>query len=70
MIDIKKARLEKGMTQRELAKRVGVVPQQISNIELGYNMPSVQTAMLIGKELGINWVLIFDDAPERKAASQ
>lgn len=70
MIDIKKARLEKGMTQRELAKRVGVVPQQISNIELGYNMPSVQTAMLIGKELEIDWVLIFEDVPERKAAIQ
>lgn len=61
MIDLKEKRREARMTQVELAKAVGVVPQHISNIELGLFNPSVKTAMKIARILNFDWVLFFDD---------
>lgn len=51
MIDLKEKRREARMTQVELAKAVGVVPQHISNIELGLFNPSVKVANLFCKSI-------------------
>ena len=61
MIDLKKARTDKGITQQELADKIGVVRQTISNIECGFTRPSVEVAKLISAELGIDWTEFFDE---------
>ncbi len=59
MIDLKKIREEKGMTQQELADAVGVIRQTISNIECGLNVPSIATAKKIGEVLEIDWAKFY-----------
>lgn len=59
MIDLKKQRMEKGMTQEQLANKVGVVRTTISNIECGLMRPSVEVAKLIGAELEFDWTLFY-----------
>ena len=61
LINLKKVREEKGLTQNSLAKAVGVVRQTISNIECGLNAPSVGLAKKIGEVLEINWIEFFDE---------
>lgn len=60
MIDLKKARTEKGMTQEQLAEAVGVVRQTISNIECGLTLPSITNAQAIAQVLGLNWTDFFN----------
>lgn len=59
MIDLKKERLKKGMTQEQLGNEVGVVRQMISNIENGVCRPSVETAQSISKILNLDWTKFF-----------
>ncbi len=47
-----KARNEKNLTQKELAERSGVRQSNISRIERGNCVPSIQTLELIAKGLG------------------
>lgn len=60
MFDLKQKRINKGMTQEQLAKKVGVVRTNISNIECGYTRPSVDTAKLIADVLGFDWTEFFE----------
>lgn len=61
MINLKEKRKAAGMTQLELAEKVGVVHQHISNIECGSFKPSVTVAKEIARILGFDWVLFFED---------
>ena len=61
LINLKKKREEKGLTQNSLAQAVGVVRQTISNIECGLNAPSVELAKKIGEVLEFNWIEFFDE---------
>ena len=61
MIDLRKVRLERGMTQNELAKHAEVCRQNISNIECGLTHPSIYTAKKIAKALGFSWEDFFSD---------
>lgn len=49
---IKIARMEKKLTQAELAKQVGVTRQTIGLIEKGQYNPSLQLCLSIAKSLG------------------
>lgn len=60
MIELKKEREERKMTQEELARECGVIRQTIGEIEAGRNNPSVALAKKIGEVLGIDWTLFFD----------
>lgn len=60
MIDLKKLRSEKGITQEELAKECGVLRTTISMIETGDNKPSVQLAQKLGHELEVDWKGFFE----------
>ncbi|WP_018249755.1 helix-turn-helix transcriptional regulator [Orenia marismortui] len=51
-IQLKEKRLEKGLTQKELANKVGIHRAYYSNIELGNKNPSLAVATRIKKELG------------------
>lgn len=61
MIDLKTIRLNHKMTQDELAEKVGVVRQNISNIECGLTKPSVRTAKAIAEILNFTWTDFFSD---------
>ncbi len=52
---IRKARNEKGLTQEQLADKVGYTKQTISNWEHGKSMPRYEDKLIISKELGIIW---------------
>lgn len=56
---LKEARKKKNMTQQELADKVGVSRQQISNVENGRNELSVDLAKKIAVVLEIEWHLLF-----------
>jgi transcriptional regulator with XRE-family HTH domain len=48
---IKSARIEKGMTQEQLAEQIGVVPMHIKNIESERRSPSVSVLFRLAKTL-------------------
>lgn len=52
-IAITKARLSRGMSQRQLADKVGVSKQAIQKIEVGVLTPSLELAIKICKTLKI-----------------
>ncbi|WP_297517666.1 helix-turn-helix transcriptional regulator [uncultured Clostridium sp.] len=51
-IKMKMARVEKDVSQEELAKKVGVTRQTISMIESGKYNPTINLCISICKELG------------------
>lgn len=54
-IGIKNARLAVGITQAELAHRLGVTPQAISQYERGEKKPKIETIKKIADALGVSW---------------
>lgn len=54
-IGIKNARLAVGITQAELARRLGVTPQAISQYERGEKKPKIETIKKIADALGVSW---------------
>ncbi len=64
MVDLKKYREKAGMTQEELAEKVGVIRQTISNVECGVSLPSIRTAVAIGYFLHFNWTEFFEEQIE------
>ena len=64
MLDLRKVREASGMTQEQLAEKVGVIRQTISNIECGLSMPSISTARAIAEVLDFEWIEFFEDKVE------
>ena len=62
MIDLKKLRTEKGLTQEQLATESGVQRTTITMIELGENKPSIELAKKLGEIFNIPWYDFFEDA--------
>ncbi len=52
--NIKVARKKRGITQTELAEKVGVTQTMINFIEKGIRMPSVNVLIAISKELDVS----------------
>ncbi len=61
MIDLRKEREEKELTQQELADKCGVIRQTISNIECGLAKPSIPTAQKIAEALDLEWSKFFEE---------
>lgn len=60
LMDLRKLRRERGITQVELANAAGISQAMLSNIENGNRKPSVETARRIAAKLGIDWYELFD----------
>lgn len=61
---LRRARTSRGLSLRAVAKRLGVSPSLISQVETGRAMPSVSTLYALATELGISLdELLFVDAP-------
>lgn len=50
-VRVRSARKAAGLTQEELAARIAVTPETISNIERARQVPSVETLCAMGREL-------------------
>ena len=61
LINVKKLRIEKGLTQEQLANECGVQRTTITMIELGENKPSVELAKKLGEVFSITWSDFFED---------
>jgi putative transcriptional regulator len=51
--DVKERRLERGLSQAELAKAVSVSRQTINSIETGKYVPSLPLALALGRFFGV-----------------
>ncbi len=58
---LRNKRLEKNLTQLDVAKLAGVDVTMISKIELGERRPSVELAKKLGAVLDFDWVKFFED---------
>lgn len=58
---LRKSRIEKGLTQRELAIRVGLSDKSISIYENGKAYPPVSNLLMIAKELGKDIAYFLSD---------
>lgn len=56
---VKERRVSQGLTQEELATRVGVTRQTIFSIEKGVYSPSVTLALLIARQLKVKVDQLF-----------
>lgn len=59
--DLKTIREAKGITQEQLAEKVGLTRQAIGAIENGVNKPSVPVAKSIAQILDFDWTLFYED---------
>ena len=67
---LRQERERRGMSLRELARRVGVSPSLVSQIELDRVNPSVSTLYALVSELGMTMSDVFGDgARSRRPAS-
>lgn len=58
---LKEKRLKKDMTQKEVAKAVGIAVSTYSMYEVGSRNPSVATACKLGKLLDCKWEIFFEN---------
>jgi transcriptional regulator with XRE-family HTH domain len=61
---VKKLRTEKGFTQQELANAIGRDRTLINKIERNKAGVSIPVAKALGKALGVEWPVFFDDEGE------
>ena len=61
MENMRKARLAKKLSQKELADELGVTTATISRYESGERKLPVETAKRIAEILGVDWYTLFDE---------
>lgn len=61
MVDLKGRRLQEGLSQSALAKRVDVSLSLIRKVEYGQRTPSVNVAKKIAETLKFDWTEFFKD---------
>ncbi|MDO5437401.1 MAG: helix-turn-helix transcriptional regulator [bacterium] len=57
---VRELRLQSGLTQEELAEKIGISPKSLSQIELGGNFVSADTLELICSTLNISPDILFN----------
>ena len=68
-VRIQKIRIEKGMTQEELAEKVGTSQKHLSQIEIGCHNMKLDTIAAIAKHLGVSVDLLLADYTDSKNES-
>ena len=61
MFDLRVEREKAGLTQEQLAEKVGLSKQAISKFELRQCRPTVLTAKKFGEVLGFDWTVMFNE---------
>ena len=62
------ARIESGMTQKELADRSGITQADISRLENGNGNPSIRTLKRLANAMGKNLKIEFVDSDNKQPA--
>jgi transcriptional regulator with XRE-family HTH domain len=67
--NVKRLRIAAGLSQAELAERMGVDRAYVSGLELGQRNPTILTLWHIAKALGVKLMLFFEEErpPRRRA---
>lgn len=66
IVHLRQRRTERGLTQEELAERVGVTRQTIISIERGRYSPSIELALRLGRLFALPVEDLFElDEPSR-----
>lgn len=60
MNNLKNIRIQKGLSQKQVADLCNVKQPTYSRIESGIRTPSVQLAKKIAKVLELNWTIFFE----------
>lgn len=60
-MDLRLARMKKGLSQRDLAKIIGIDPSLLSQYEHKRRRPSIETAKKIADVLDIYWADIYEE---------
>jgi putative transcriptional regulator len=69
MLELKKHRITKELTQQEVADKVNISRVAYTNIENGVRRPSPEVAMRIAEALGFDWTRFYTEEmkPEERA---
>jgi transcriptional regulator with XRE-family HTH domain len=67
--NVKRLRIAAGISQAELAERMGVDRAYISGLELGQRNPTVVTLWHLGQALGVKLGAFFHEEKPRRRAS-
>jgi putative transcriptional regulator len=65
VVHLKAARMEAGLTQAELALKVGVTRKTINTVENGVFIPSTVLALGLARALGVTVEALFSLAADR-----
>lgn len=65
--NIKKARQQAGLTQKELGEKLGITFQSVAQWETGRRTPKPATLKKIAAALGVSWYELISDDPEEQA---
>lgn len=65
-MNLKEKRIQKGMTQQEVADAVGIAKPTYCNIEQGKRSMRVRTAKKIARTLDFDWTELYEE--EKKEA--
>lgn len=69
--EINKIRLEKNITQKELASRAGITQQQLSKVELGANCNMstfISVALALGATIGLVGISIINNKQDNNVS--
>lgn len=66
-MDLKQYRMDKKMTQSELAAKCYCDRSMIGKIENKTARPSIELAKAIGNALGFDWTLFYEDSEQKGA---
>jgi transcriptional regulator with XRE-family HTH domain len=68
---LRETRLKQALSQRDLARKAGVAPKTIVDLELGRQEPRLRTIRRLAEALGVNVVDVdeFRQAIEEKVAA-
>lgn len=64
-MNLKKIRKDKGLTQNELAKKLGMRPSAISRYEHEFRSPNLKTAQKLAEILGCSIDDLIEDKKEK-----
>jgi transcriptional regulator with XRE-family HTH domain len=65
--NVKRLRIAAGLSQAELAERMGVDRAYVSGLELGQRNPTIVTLWHLAEALSVKLQLFFDDSPRSRA---
>jgi transcriptional regulator with XRE-family HTH domain len=68
--NVRRLRIAAGLSQAELAERMGVDRAYVSGLELGQRNPTVVTLWHLGRALGVKPRLFFDEEKPRRRGSR